>query len=84
MNTAPEACLKPVDWQRAASLKPCPFCGGDALLCREEHHMVKDGEDILVGIHRWVKCGRCGCNTGIVWENEAKVCVKRWNARVAP
>ena len=40
-------------------LKPCPFCGGEAILIKD----FKEGE----ALHHpsvVVKCDTCGCNTG--------------------
>lgn len=41
-------------------LKPCPFCGGNGLLCRDKHY---DGYDPYE-IH-FVKCVHCGCSTSV-------------------
>lgn len=57
----------------ADELKPCPFCGGDAVL--------RDGECGIRGMPmtwRNPQCTRCGCDLGYCHHLEA---VERWNRR---
>jgi len=57
----------------AEELKPCPFCGGDAVL--------RDGECGIRGMPmtwRNPQCTRCGCDLGYCHHLEA---VERWNRR---
>lgn len=46
-------------------LKPCPFCGGHAILCKE-HETHELGYEIKTA---FVKCDCCGANTGAYYTN---------------
>jgi Lar family restriction alleviation protein len=48
-------------------LKPCPFCGGEAVLIK--------------GYFCWVKCDYCGAET--VAETSTTEAVDAWNRRVS-
>lgn len=56
-------------------LKPCPFCGGEAILSKK-------------GSYYSIECDKCGCGTKLcgsyMYSNEKnrKEAAKRWNRRV--
>lgn len=52
-------------------LKPCPFCGGEAVL-------LKDIEFDTVGVF----CKHCGCGTPYFHSLNLKHAIDRWNRRV--
>ena len=69
----------------AAELKSCPFCGGEAVLCKD---LVYDGNSYKTAI---VKCKDCGCNTGAYiidgyWGIASTVqdAINAWNRRAEP
>lgn len=67
-------------------LKPCPFCGGHAILCKE--HEVDIYADIETAL---VKCDCCGANTGAYFTNgvygtttTVQDAINAWNRRSLP
>lgn len=68
-------------------LKPCPFCGGHAILCKE-HETHELGYEIKTAL---VKCDCCGANTGAYYVNgvydtttTVQDVINAWNRRDAP
>lgn len=58
-------------------LKPCPFCGGEAVLITES---VKEYNSYVPGAN--VKCRACGCNTGAYIDFTApRSAINAWNRR---
>lgn len=55
------------------SLKPCPFCGGEAVATYDSEYNPK-------GVY-WVSCGRCGAMPRGVFNTEAEA-IQAWNTRV--
>lgn len=49
-------------------LKPCPFCGGEAKIVREEYLYI-------------VRCTKCPCDMGRQWYTRKKEAIKAWNRR---
>lgn len=52
-------------------LKPCPFCGGEAVL-------VDSGTDILIRCY-CISCRNCRCNSD--WLKTRKEAIGAWNRR---
>lgn len=50
-------------------LLPCPFCGGEAELCKGD----------WIGKEYWVKCTKCICKTSL--SNNYNEPIKAWNTR---
>lgn len=62
------------------NLKPCPFCGGEAVL--NHGHMITATGQYLAN----VKCSECGIATRVVWstdspEEAVKEAIEAWNKR---
>ena len=65
-------------------LKPCPFCGGKAIL--------KKGFSKTQGKftnQRLIQCSECGCRTVLfkllpfqAWKDNEQACINAWNKRV--
>ena len=53
-------------------LKPCPFCGGDAMTCFDDERMI---------FRHSVECIVCGGRSG--WYSTKEVAATAWNARAA-
>lgn len=53
-------------------LKPCPFCGGDAMTCFDDERMI---------FRRSVECIVCDGSSG--WYSTKEVAATAWNARAA-
>lgn len=53
-------------------LKPCPFCGGKAKICRNWNYVWDYG---------FIKCDTCGATTGKF--DYYKSAIKAWNRRAA-
>ena len=49
----------------ANELKPCPFCGGDAVI---------EGDT-----YQWIVCNNCGAET--MGNEDIEVVIERWNRR---
>lgn len=47
----------------ASELKPCPFCGGQAILCKRYAPHLKNVGDILSPDAVYIECAECGCKT---------------------
>lgn len=65
-----------------SELKPCPFCGGEAILCKS---FSPDGNYLYDTVH--VMCTSCHCRTkdfmtSIHYDNVYKVAIDAWNMRV--
>ena len=65
-------------------LKPCPFCGGKAIL--KKGFPKTQGKDWS---QRLVQCSDCGCRTVLfkqapfeAWQNNEQACIDAWNRRV--
>ena len=56
------------------SLKPCPFCGGNADICTDFH--LIGNEYIPV---KYIRCEGCGARTGL-WLDDDEA-IKAWNRR---
>lgn len=54
------------------SLKPCPFCGGEAVATYDSEYNPK-------GVY-WVSCGRCGAMPRGVFNTEVEA-IEAWNTR---
>ena len=55
-------------------LKPCPFCGGEAKLCKANGEV-------------WIECNSCRCGTAFIngatpIEKKMELAVFDWNRRV--
>ena len=50
-------------------LKPCPFCGGEAVMDSDGYYRKTF----------WVSCTYCGCSTQSFWTE--KESVEAWNKR---
>lgn len=66
-----------------SDLKPCPFCGGEAILCKD---LKPDGHCSYKVAY--VKCQDCGCNTGAYIidgyygvKTTVNDAIKAWNRR---
>ena len=60
------------------NLKPCPFCGGEAILVKD----IRDGND---GNIHYVKCQQCSANAGAYFQgNSLRNAVEAWNKRPEP
>ena len=64
-----------------SDLKPCPFCGSEAVL--NHGHMITATGQYLAN----VKCSECGIATRVVWstdspEEAVKESIEAWNKRV--
>lgn len=59
---------------KTPTLKPCPFCGSFAVLCKHEF------------IDRWwVECSRKECHTAAgYWKHSVRDAASIWNKRVKP
>ena len=68
---------KPV--KNSSELKPCPFCGGEAILCKELTSL-DDRKAVAV------KCQSCGCNTGFYIvdgvNTYTQTAINAWNKRI--
>ena len=53
----------------AETLKPCPFCGGEPVVCGYP-------DEFMV----YVKCSKCGAMSGLVQATEEKA-AENWNRR---
>ena len=52
-------------------LKPCPFCGGDAVLYEDRYQYQESA---------WIRCTRCGIHTQtLIGKNEV---IQQWNTRI--
>ena len=59
-------------------LKPCPFCGGEALL---NHYPVHRYEDFSYNNY-YIVCGGCGIETPLSWSDKDYLGVEeQWNRR---
>ena len=56
-------------------LKPCPFCGGEAELFKDQHDTLKIGYDYFV----W--CCDVECNGGTDEYTKSDLAIKKWNTR---
>lgn len=55
------------------SVKPCPFCGGEASLCSDPELPT-----------RFVVCRNYGCGVSGPFRDFAETAIKAWNKRRAP
>ena len=67
-----------------SELKPCPFCGGEAILCKM---LTPDGENTYETIH--VECQLCRCQTSEYFsytfnsqKDVYREAIDAWNRRV--
>lgn len=51
-----------------SELLPCPFCGGEAEICR--HALVS-----------WVRCKKCGVDTPAALPQDEQLAIDFWNTR---
>lgn len=67
----------------SSELKPCPFCGGEGILYKDEVDCVWKAAAI--------KCKNCGSNTGVYFMNDPnglsnpsyiRHAINAWNRRV--
>ena len=58
-------------------LKPCPFCGGKAVL-----HEYKTYKDHAMVYQYYVACRDCGTENPALGVNSAEEAERRWNHRV--
>lgn len=54
-------------------MKPCPFCGGDALLCEDDRACPKYQADYMV------VCTECEAST--CWYESEEIAKQKWNQR---
>jgi Lar family restriction alleviation protein len=59
-------------------LRPCPFCGKDAVMKEVMGFGIRGGPDRMYYV---VKCPECGASIGCFSEDREKVAA-RWNTRV--
>lgn len=59
-------------------LRPCPFCGKDAVMEEVMGFDVRGGPD---KVYYMVKCSECGASTSAFSEDRAKAAA-HWNTRV--
>ena len=52
-----------------ADLKPCPFCGGEATVKKDNFGNVRVG------------CTKCPCDIGRSWFTTKREAVRAWNRR---
>jgi Lar family restriction alleviation protein len=57
-------------------LKPCPFCGGQAVLHKAERESFLMAKTIFLS---QISCASCGVNTGVFKEEDNAI--KAWNRR---
>lgn len=57
-------------------LKPCPFCGGEAVLHKAERESFLMGKTISLD---QISCASCGVNTSVFGNEEDAI--KAWNRR---
>lgn len=59
------------------NVKPCPFCGADAVVYRDTE------KDYQCKSQEWVECKGCGA-TGPIWSATRShgLAIKYWNKRV--
>lgn len=69
-----------------SELKPCPFCGGEAILCKD---LNPDGHFAHKMVY--VECNSCGCSTKHYRSSDDRRITTRvsdainaWNRRVMP
>ena len=57
-------------------LKPCPFCGGEAVLHKTERESFLMAKTIILS---QISCASCGVNTDVFREDDTAI--KAWNRR---
>ena len=70
--------------QKLVELKPCPFCGGKAVMKKGFPQTQSKG-----GTQRLIQCSKCGCRTVLFrqndfesWKDNEQACINAWNKRV--
>jgi len=59
-----------------SELKPCPFCGGEAINLHKYTEEIEEGSYYSIySVH----CPRC--EAGITGGSDQKMLIKRWNTR---
>lgn len=57
-------------------LRPCPFCGGNAII--NHRYALLGGDRVQIWVH-WMQCSKCGCETSI--SSMLEETIASWNVR---